>query len=97
MKPTMKIYKITVSAGASIHDEGVHHGLEPWGHDTPVMKGWDDEGTLYYVPEGYEVARTTEGRLGLFDAAGQSVDIYTNSENKPYILTDHEILIIQTA
>ena len=87
MSNTVKIYKTTCTKGYSIHEQGIGFTLEPWSGDTADYEGYSDDGTLYELPEGYEVSETAEGIPAIYKDT-----IYcdlTNECDSPVLVT-HE-------
>ena len=56
-------------------EQGKGLSLHPWGRNTAYYEGSDDGGTVYELPEGYELAETRGHDLGIFDPDGRYCDL----------------------
>ena len=74
----IKLYKITCTEGIYADDtQGSHYSLEPWGSDTLTIKGYDDGGQDYRLPDGYTVRETINGQHAIYNAAGEHCALIT--------------------
>ncbi|HEV8502953.1 MAG TPA: hypothetical protein VGR63_15365 [Casimicrobiaceae bacterium] len=51
-----------------------------------TREDWDD-GTLYQLPDGYDVARNAWGELAIYDPAGAHCEIELHSSGRPQLRT----------
>ena len=67
-KQTVKIYEITCYQGVFAGEEGTRYSLEPWEENTDRIKGEDDGGKLYELPDGYKVGEDITGVKHIYSA-----------------------------
>ncbi len=76
---TVNIYKIVCTQSTMAADQGTGFSLRPWGTDTDTIKGFDDGGQEYILPDGYSVA----------ESRSKTPEIY-NDDDKHCELVVHE-------
>ena len=75
---TIKLYRCTCTTGIYSDDtQGYNYSLEPWGNDTLTIKGYDDGGQDYRLPDGYTVRETINGQHVIHNAAGERCELVT--------------------
>ena len=75
---TVKLYRCTCTAGVYSDDtQGTNYSLEPWGNDTLEIKGYDDGGQDYRLPDGYTVRETISGQHMIYNADMQYCSLVT--------------------
>lgn len=94
MNNQVKIYEVTCYQSFMMSEQGTGFSLTPWGRDTMEYKGYDDNGTLYILPDGYKVADLVNGGKGIFDMNDKYRELI-NSDNIPAILLDYDILKLE--
>lgn len=84
---TVKIYKNTCTQGVMIGREGDGFSLYPWGQDTSAIKGYDDGGKDYVLPDGYELAEfaNQQGKMGIFKGDCYC-DIHIHTSGHPQLV-----------
>ncbi len=85
---TVRIYRQTCTNSYMMSEQGECFDLQPWGDDTDVIKGYDDGGKDYQLPEGYEVCELKHGGQGIF-LRDHYCDIETHSSGRPQLYTPH--------
>ena len=93
---TVKIYKVTCTKGATIAEQGTGFSLRPWGNNTDRIEGHDDGGTLYVLPDKFEVSETADGRAAIFRGA-EYCEILMHSSGRPQIITRTECPVLSPA
>lgn len=78
METTVKIYKVKCVRSPFIHEQGTWLDLYPWRGDDTEYIGYDDGGTDYILPEGYDV------RLNNTD-----MKMIYNSDSMPCAIINH--------
>lgn len=87
MTNTVTIYKNTCTQSVSIWDQGTGFSLAPWGDDTDVIKGYDDGGRVYNLPDGYTVGEIWGGLPAIFDAQDNHCEIIKHSSGNPQLVS----------
>lgn len=90
----VKIYEVTCYQSFMISEQGTGFSLQPWGKDTIEYKGYDDDGTMYILPEGCRVSNIYGGGQGIFDQNDKYCQLL-NIDDVPAILLDYGILKLE--
>ena len=83
---TATIYKVTCTKAYMMSEQGTRYSLQPWIGNTVDYEGYDDGGSTYALPDGYEVAECNGGTLELYDPQGKRVEIL-DDHGHPAIVT----------
>ena len=70
------VYQITCDRAYAMYEQGTGYSLAPWGENTEYYEGDDDGGTVYILPDGYQVGTTSGGyELVVWDDKGSGCTI----------------------
>ena len=93
---TVKIYKITCTKAYQISEQGVGFSLKPWGENTDIIEGVDDDGRLYDLPDGFEVAESNFGDMEIYDKKGNHATITAApGDNAPSLVTSDGVFYLK--
>lgn len=92
----VKIYIYDITEATSIHEEGKGVSLIPWGNDTNYIRGSDDNGRDYVLPDGFETASDTYGHPQIYDKAGEYCELVLRN-GKPTLITLDSVVILEPA
>jgi hypothetical protein len=90
---TVKIYKVTITKGYMMREQGEGFSLNPWNGNNVDYEGFDDGGKEYILPEGYEIATGNDEQQHIYDANGNYCEL-VKYNNCPAIITDSQYPLI---
>lgn len=96
---TVKIYFNTCTQSVMMSDQSSGFSLDPWGNDTDMIKGYDDGGKDYILPDGYELARyANQPGKGIF-RGDEHCDIITHNCGRPQLISSdlHNMPVLKLA
>ncbi len=94
MNNQVKIYEVTCYQSFMMSEQGTGFSLMPWGRDTREYKGYDDDGIMYSLPEGFRVSDLVDGGKGIFSESGKYCRL-VNIDEAPAIMTDDDVLKLE--
>jgi len=88
----VKIYKVTITKGYQISEQGTNFSLTPWRSNIDY-EGFDDGGSDYKLPEGFEVGETIDEALAIYK--GNDYYSLTKFYNNPMITNGFDTIILK--
>ena len=89
----VKIYKITVTKGYQMSEQGTHFSLKPWEGNNIDYEGFDDGGNEYNLPEGFELAKTIDGTPSIYK--NNNYYSLTKFYNNPMITNGFDTIVLK--
>ena len=84
---TVTIYKNTCTQGVMMSEQGTGFSLTEWGSDTDMIKGFDDGGQNYVLPDGYTLGAIWGGLSAVFDTNDNYCELVMHSCGRPQLVS----------
>ena len=90
----VRIFKINCEKAYMMSEQGAGLSLIPWGDNTEYYVGFDDGGTVYDLPEGFELNFTQSGELAIYKGS-EHADLVLQYGRTASLVTSGGIVLLK--
>jgi hypothetical protein len=91
----VRIFKINCEKAYMMSEQGAGLSLIPWGDNTEYYVGSDDGGTVYDLPEEFELSFTQSGELAIYKGGSEHADLVLQYGRTASLVTSGGIVLLK--